>query len=214
MRSSILLGSLLSLVLSVSSASAAGEVLRYAKRTYTTHDYYVLEHDPMLGVSVQECADALGVEVIEPAGELPNHWLLRAQKSGSDAEDRVVDERMRLADILSLDKRDTLPLAIKHLARQIPRQRVKRAPAPPPIPPEDSDPKPLSRAIAERLGIEDPMFKDQWHLVNEDYPEHMMNATPVWDMGITGKGIISCMVDDGLDFESEDLADNFVSCIV
>lgn len=37
-----------------------------------------------------------------------------------------------------------------------------------------------------------------------------MNVAGVWEMGITGKGIISAMVDDGLDFESPDLADNFV----
>jgi kexin len=38
----------------------------------------------------------------------------------------------------------------------------------------------------------------------------MMNVTPVWDMGFTGKGIISSLVDDGLDYTSVDLKDNFV----
>ena len=39
----------------------------------------------------------------------------------------------------------------------------------------------------------------------------MVNVAPVWDMGIAGEGIISAMVDDGLDYESDDLAANFVS---
>jgi hypothetical protein len=54
------------------------------------------------------------------------------------------------------------------------------------------------------------LFPQQWHLVNDEFPEHMMNATPVWEMGFTGKGIISSLVDDGLDYTSEDLVDNFV----
>lgn len=68
-----------------------------------------------------------------------------------------------------------------------------------------------SSAIAEREGIIDPNFGDQWHLVNDENPVHMVNVAPVWDMGIAGQGIISAMVDDGLDFESDDLAANFVS---
>ncbi|KAH8113338.1 peptidase S8/S53 domain-containing protein, partial [Phellopilus nigrolimitatus] len=187
---------------------------RPAKRSYETHDYYVLEHDPALGVSVQDCADALSAELVEPAGELQNHWLLRAQKADTRTPfsgDSVLDAHRKLLRGAVLGKRDTLARAVKHIARQVPRQRVKRAviPAPPPVSPEDSGSTSLARGIAERLGIADPLFPDQWHLVNEDYPEHMLNATPVWDMGITGEGVISCLVDDGLDFESDDLAGNF-----
>ena len=105
-----------------------------------------------------------------------------------------------------------MPLAVRHLEKQVPRQRIKRAAIPDPLPDpqNDDDGHSLSRAVAERLGIADPLFPDQWHLINEDYPEHMLNTTPVWDMGIMGEGVISAMVDDGLDYDSEDLADNFV----
>ncbi|CAL1705543.1 unnamed protein product [Somion occarium] len=37
----------------------------------------------------------------------------------------------------------------------------------------------------------------------------MMNVTAVWEMGITGKGVISALVDDGLDYNSDDIAANF-----
>jgi kexin len=39
----------------------------------------------------------------------------------------------------------------------------------------------------------------------------MMNVTGLWKDGVTGKGVISALVDDGIDYESRDLAPNFVS---
>lgn len=59
------------------------------------------------------------------------------------------------------------------------------------------------------MGITDPEFGRQWHIVNDASPHNMMNVTGVWDMGITGKGVISALVDDGLDYTSDDLAANF-----
>jgi kexin len=38
----------------------------------------------------------------------------------------------------------------------------------------------------------------------------MMNVTGVWEMGIMGEGVITSLVDDGLDYRSQDLAENFV----
>jgi kexin len=104
---------------------------------------------------------------------------------------------------------------VKHLARQELRQRVKRAP--PPIRPGDNDDPsthPLAQPVIDKLDIHDPLFIQQWHLINEEYPEHMMNVTRLWEMGITGTGVITALVDDGLDYESEDLADNFVSAVL
>ena len=43
-------------------------------------NYYVLEHDPRYGSSLDETARTLGVEVVEQAGELVNHWLVRVTK--------------------------------------------------------------------------------------------------------------------------------------
>lgn len=204
-----------------------------AKRFYHTHNYYVLEHDPLAspGASLEEIARSLGVEVVDRAGELRNHWLVRVVKLDlavrSDDSDPVLDI---LEDLRTRANDDETHLAsrsedsyharavvssLKYLSRQTPRQRVKRAPPPVRLPqdsPEttDSPPETLAQRIASRLGIEDPRFPEQWHLVNNDNPEHMMNATPVWEMGFTGKGIISSLVDDGLDYTSEDLKDNFV----
>ncbi|KAJ7827506.1 peptidase S8/S53 domain-containing protein [Mycena olivaceomarginata] len=190
-----------------------------SRRSYETHNYYVVEHDarhaPLAAVS-----RALGVEVVERAGELPNHWLVRAPKfSGEFAardeqeRDRVLDTYARLrarsrdsALAARTDDEARTGAAIKYLSRQTLRQRVKRAPPPIRQPqPSQED----ARAVALRLGILDPLFPKQWHLLNEEAPEHSMNVIPVWEMGYTGKGVISSLVDDGLDYTSEDLKENF-----
>ena len=182
-----------------------------AKRFYSSHNYYVLEHDPSSGASLSNVAHALGVEVVEQAGELINHWLVRAEKSDSDLSprgeivDRVVDTYNRLRRDTTLGRRSNPVASVRYLSRQTLRQRVKRAP-PPISPPPDW----TSQAIADKLGIQDPMFTQQWHLVNDELPEHSMNATAIWEMGLSGKGVISSLVDDGLDYTSEDLKDNFV----
>ena len=190
-----------------------------AKRHYATHNYYVLEHNPLAGVSLAEAARALGVEVVEQAGQLANHWLVRAEKPPIHKRDAdpVLETFASLrtrADPWTLGSREENALrnrdiasSIKILLPQTLRQRVKRAPPPPVF---DEQPE-SSQTIAARIGITDPEFTKQWHLVNDASPNNMMNVTKLWEEGITGKGVISALVDDGLDFESDDLAANFVS---
>ncbi|KAF7363769.1 PHOMO B domain-containing protein [Mycena sanguinolenta] len=188
------------------------------KRNYETHNYYVVEHD-VRHATLAAVSRALGVEVVDRAGELPNHWLVRAPKfSGQFAardeqeRDPVLDsyERLRArTQAAALAARDgtneaRTGAAIKYLSRQTLRQRAKRAPLP-----QLAESQEDARAVALRLGISDPLFPDQWHLINDQAPEHSMNVVPVWEMGYTGRGVISTFVDDGLDYTSEDLMENF-----
>jgi kexin len=199
-----------------------------AKRSYSTHDYYVLEHNPSAGASLAECARELGVEVVEQAGELLNHWLVRINKLNQakrqTEEDRVLValshlQRRAFSDShspffhrsVSVRQARKISSSIKYLARQTLRQRTKRAPPDDPFIDGDAS---SSRAVAERLGIHDPNFPQQWHLVNDEFPDHMMNVTGLWEIGITGEGIISTLVDDGLDYTHPDLADNFVRATI
>ncbi|RDB21406.1 Dibasic-processing endoprotease [Hypsizygus marmoreus] len=207
------------LVVSLSALQAALGATP-AGRSYDSHNYYVIEHDPRVdsGASLADVARALGVEVVEQAGELRDHWVVRSEKPltdlvarGEEPRDAVIDafERLRgraSSELWTRSEDDVEARAVvssvKFLERQVLRQRAKRAP--PAIRPPAS-----VKSVAERFGIKDPLFPDQWHLVNPEYPEHMMNVVPVWDMGFTGKGMISAVVDDGIDFTSDDLSANF-----
>jgi kexin len=194
--------------------------LRYSFRDY---DYYVLELDPYVGSSLSQVAGRLGVQVVERAGELDNLWVVRAPKrhpstslgSRGETRDPIFSALNSLRTSLSARDPDAhiahrMAASVKYLARQELRQRAKRAP-PPIRPGNDSSKHPLAQAVVDRLDIQDPLFLQQWHLVNEEFPEHMMNVTRLWDMGITGAGVVTAIVDDGLDYDHEDLADNFVS---
>ena len=199
---------------------------RPLKCSYSSHDYYVLHHDPTSGASLAEVAAELGVQLVDQAGELKDHWVVRSPKQDDTIQRRTGDPALEA--LRNLQRRASSPhsvrsdvaqqarkvaSSIKYFSRQEPRQRTKRAP--PPIHPGDDDSDPSeaqhpSSVIAQRLGITDPLFGDQWHIVNNEFPQHMMNVTPLWEMGITGQGVISALVDDGLDYSSDDLADNFV----
>ncbi|KAJ2381927.1 pheromone processing endoprotease, partial [Coemansia sp. RSA 2603] len=57
--------------------------------------------------------------------------------------------------------------------------------------------------------ISDPLFAQQWHLVNTKEVGHDVNVTGVWRAGISGAGVTVALIDDGLDYSSEDLLANF-----
>lgn len=66
-----------------------------------------------------------------------------------------------------------------------------------------------AKAVSDHLNITDPTFFEQWHLVNTFHPGHDVNVSGLWYEGVTGSGIVTAVVDDGLDFENPDLTDNF-----
>ncbi|KAF5353044.1 hypothetical protein D9757_011868 [Collybiopsis confluens] len=178
--------------------SVAHSVFVVAKRSYNTHDYYVLELD--VDAETEYYADFLGVEIVERVGELDGFWLVRSEKH-LDLEKRHGEA----SDAVLARFNTAKPSSVKSLIPQVLRKRVKRAP-PPPQPPSSS--RPTSAEVAAKLGIQDPLFKDQWHLLNSD-SVHDMNVTGLWEEGYTGVGVTSSLIDDGLDYTSEDLAENF-----
>lgn len=214
------------------ATTAALSPPRPARRSYSTHEYYVLEHDPTshFSASLSDVSRTLGVEVVEQVGALDNHWLVRISKADSYGWDRraleqrspesdpVLDRyhRMRAALAEPLHSRSTdsmLASSIRGLEKQLPRQRIKRQQPPPPSAPSPSLTDLLNAKInkvASDLQIHDPEFPSQWHIINPKHPGMDLNVTGLWEMGITGRDVISAIVDDGLDYESEDLADNFV----
>lgn len=188
-----------------------------AKRNHDTYDYYVVEHAPLAGAALDEVSKTLGIEIVERVGELDDVWLARAPKAMAieergDEVDRVfavyqglrnsVKGRGLLHRSPTDDNDIKLLSSIKHLSKQTLHQLEKRAP--PPI-----RPPPTVAQVIDKYDIQDPFFPMQWHISNDRYPEHMMNVTPVWDMGYKGKGVITSILDDGLDYTNEDLKENF-----
>ena len=205
-------GLLLSLFLVVALAKQPG------KRHYDTHRYYALEHVPKPnGASLDEIANTLGVEVVEQAGELKNTWLVRRIKPTIGLERREEDDSV-LATYSKLQELADSPLqprsggarkivsSIAYLELQELQELAKRAP-----PTVHRTKYPSAGAVLDRFKITDPLFLEQWHLVNDEYPENQLNVTPVWEMGYTGKGIRTSFLDDGIDFDTEDLKDAFAS---
>jgi len=73
----------------------------------------------------------------------------------------------------------------------------------------------VSATPEDGLGSFDPLFDDQWHLLNtgqEGGTAGMdLNVTAVWSMGLRGEGIRIAVVDDGLEIDHEDLATNIAT---
>ncbi|XP_005107019.1 PC3-like endoprotease variant B [Aplysia californica] len=61
--------------------------------------------------------------------------------------------------------------------------------------------------------FEDPKFKDMWYLVNRGQSGGEkgldMNVAVVWQNGFTGKGVVVCILDDGIDHTHPDLSENY-----
>ena len=213
-------------LLALISFSVAQVTSTPSKRTYDTHDYYALEYfsGQSFGASLDEVATALGVEVVEQVGVFKDTWLVRAEKpreplgTREESVDLVLSnfERLQIQARSHITSRSEETLLAKRtvssvtfLERQDLHELVKRAP-----PPITLSHRATSQEVADRLHLQDPLFKEQWHLVNDEHPEHMMNTTPVWDMGFSGKDVLVSYIDDGLYYEADDLKDAFVrNCI-
>ena len=197
------------LLLSIPSTCVA-----QARRDYDAHDYYAVHLRP--GITPRDVSDHLGLQYEGPLGQLEDHYIFRAgdRQHGYDhiqtaQEDLRRRRRKREAGWEQPHMLDHVLLSQKQeLHRRFPL--VKRGL----IPPRQSDPPVDSMVqkgldIAKSLNIEDPIFQEQWHLYNHVQPGHDINVTGVWQQGITGKNSTVCIVDDGLDLDSDDLKDNY-----
>jgi kexin len=80
---------------------------------------------------------------------------------------------------------------------------------------ESSESTEVSAAPMDGPGTMDPLFGDEWHLLNTGQaggiPGEDINVIPVWNSGLRGEGIRIAVVDDGLDIAHEDLAANIAT---
>ncbi|MBE3041020.1 S8 family serine peptidase, partial [Candidatus Bathyarchaeota archaeon] len=201
-------------LLGLIGSGAASSPLRRTPRDYDTNDYYLLHLDD--DTSPDHVSARLGLNYDGQVGVLDHLHVFSAPKSDADFVSDAVQTRR--------DKRDGEPDVldgVRMAKKDVPRKPWTKRNIPP-LPPnyksnliprlgkvQDKAMVAKQDKVMSELGISDPIFKDQWHLVNTQQPGHDINVTDVWLQGITGKGSIVAMVDDGVDMTSEDLKDNY-----
>ncbi|CDZ97435.1 kex protein [Phaffia rhodozyma] len=189
-----------------------------APRSYSTHTYYALELSSSSSLSPEEAAALLGTELVEQVGQLKGHYLVRTENAELT---RRRDLGYSSVESTWLAKRDDNLEGfgqIRSLEKMIPRQRAKRAWSERAdvfgskfntfAATAQTDLTELS-FLQDTLDVHDPLLLKQWHIVNTLMPENELNVTHVWNRGITGKGVHVALIDDGLDYTSHDLKENF-----
>ncbi|CAK7269118.1 pheromone processing endoprotease [Sporothrix epigloea] len=202
-----------------SVASAAAPVRRSVHRDYDANDFYVLHLDSE--TSPDQVALHLGLVHEGQLGELDDHHVFSNIKTDHDIVERGLSEHKRqkrhTSSVARRSALDGVLFAQKQVLRQPWEKRVipPRDPSLPSLPVQVgvNPPNPETMAklaqVTETLGIEDPIFREQWHLINTMYPGHDVNVTGLWLEGITGQNTTVAIVDDGLDMYSEDLKANY-----
>ncbi|KAI9727882.1 MAG: pheromone processing endoprotease [Chrysothrix sp. TS-e1954] len=188
-------------------------------RSYDTHDYYAVHLSPT--TSPEALAEHLGLEFDGQIGDLQDHYLLRRTRDDQDiVQDAVYAHKRRKRRRDTGYQNQLLDGVHFHQKQEVKKRLVKRVPPPPnglmlkQAPPKDdadsnSNATQIGIDLAEELEISDPIFHEQWHLYNPVQLGHDLNVSGVWKQGVTGKNATVCIVDDGLDMDSEDLKANY-----
>lgn len=197
------------------SPGVASSPLRQTPRDYDQNDYYLLHLDD--DTSPHHVSARLGLEYDGQVGVLDHLHVFSAPKSDSDFVSDAVQARK-----LKRDGEPDILDGVRMAKKDVPRKPWSKRMIPP-LPPnyssnliprvgsgtEDKAMVAKQSEVMHTLGISDPIFKKQWHLVNTIQKGQDINVTDVWLQGITGKGSIVAMVDDGVDMTSNDLKPNY-----
>uniref|UniRef100_UPI00398F0ACA neuroendocrine convertase 1 n=1 Tax=Pristiophorus japonicus TaxID=55135 RepID=UPI00398F0ACA len=136
-------------------------------------------------------AEELEYDFVGQIGALQNHYLLRhnihPRRSRRSAD--------HFTKRLSEDER------VSWAEQQYEKQRSKRSPA-----------RDCIDCMAEKM-FSDPMWNQQWYLqdtrTSSSLPKLDLHVIPVWKKGITGKGIVLTVLDDGLEWNHTDIQANY-----
>ncbi|ORY04429.1 hypothetical protein K493DRAFT_275863 [Basidiobolus meristosporus CBS 931.73] len=172
------------------------------RQNHQEHHYYAIH-----STAPVEVAQLLALVHHGQIGELENYHLFSCPKMGEheDPVGQQVEQLQKLRSEGQLEKRSLSALSsISSLEKQIPRLRSKRGLIPPP---PHSAAIFRNRTAPNNSYLEDPMFQKQWFLHNS--AKNDINVTGVWEQGITGKGVVVAILDDGLDMYNKDLASNY-----
>ncbi|KAF4534441.1 Peptidase S8/S53 subtilisin/kexin/sedolisin [Lasiodiplodia theobromae] len=157
-------------------------------RYYDLYDYYALQIDT--NVRPLDVATELGFDYEGPFPSMEGYHLFRSRKQETDVVEDIMKARKFKREAHALGSLDGVKFSQKQVA---PKSAARKR--------QDE--------IIETLDIHDPLFTAQWHLLNTREDGNDINVTGLWKEGITGKGSTVCIVDDGLDLDSDDLKDNY-----
>ncbi|MBE7182339.1 MAG: S8 family serine peptidase, partial [Terriglobus roseus] len=159
----------------------------------------------------------LGVQHDGQLAHLDCHHVFSAPKHSHDIVGDAKEDLKRRRKKRQVSAEKHVLDGILYDQKQVLRQRLFKRAVPAPLDGwvKRADKSAVSAAAKERsamasaLQISDPIFNDQWHLYNVDETGHDLNISGVWSQGITGKNATVCIIDDGLDMDSEDLKPNY-----
>ena len=63
--------------------------------------------------------------------------------------------------------------------------------------------------IRREFNIQDPIFEQQWHLINGYDAGNDLNVVPAWREKVYGEGVQVCIIDDGVDMTHPDIKENY-----
>ncbi|XP_078071543.1 neuroendocrine convertase 1 [Mustelus asterias] len=136
-------------------------------------------------------AEELEYNFVGQIGALQNHYLLRHKIHPRRSRRSADHFTKRLFD----DER------VSWAEQQYEKQRSKRSPA-----------RDCMDCMAEKM-FSDPMWNQQWYLqdtrTSSSLPKLDLHVIPVWKKGITGKGIVLTVLDDGLEWNHTDIQANY-----
>ncbi|KAI9295762.1 hypothetical protein K502DRAFT_303343 [Neoconidiobolus thromboides FSU 785] len=168
---------------------------------HKSNNYYTLKLDSTQ--TPLELAKRYNLSYVGPVGELKDYHLFLRNKQINLNKDPLHS----LLYKTNKSKRSQLENnGISEFNLQVPKLRVKRGPVGKGRP---SKVKELNMTRYALLGIRDPGFPKQWHFHNQEDEGNDLNITKLWEEGITGKGVIVAIVDDGIDYEHRDIKENF-----
>jgi len=195
---------------SLLSAATLASAAHLPPRNYVTHDYYAIHITS--STSPAELAAHLGLTYDGPLGSLEDHHVFKAPKHANDIVDDAVQELKRRRRKREVGTEYSILDSVHFNQKQKLKPRHwKRSTIPTVLDPRAKENAAIKaqREIAHALDIKDPIFEEQWHIYNVVTPGNDINVTDIWMQGITGKNVTACIVDDGLDMDSDDLRDNF-----
>ncbi|KAI8337628.1 peptidase S8/S53 domain-containing protein [Chlamydoabsidia padenii] len=186
----------------------AGIIKRDPSRQYYTLHFPQGQTDDNTQQHAQIIARSIGTRYEGQAGELQTYHVVSSPSShlkrslGVDPVVASFEQQHKNAHSNGVHKRGLLPwFKVQRIDKQVLRKRSKRSPP--------AFGKLVLEDAQSSLAIHDPGFMKQWHLINQEDKGHDINVTSVWKQGITGNGTVVAILDDGLDYQSKDLMDNF-----